>query len=299
MTKSQQMRIFMYHGVTRACADSFQKQLRDLSTRYRIVPLSAIVQNASHRVSCADAAITFDDGLENNYTVVYPVLQKLNLPATFFVCPGLIEKRKWSWNCEARARLAAMERADRRAIARELSIRNSQIEGIVEWMKAAPLASRNFAENRIRHASSAFVPTPEQHEQFDPLTWEQLSNMDPHLISIGSHSLSHSILSTMMDAEIEFDARESRRLLENRLGCLVEFFCYPNGSYDHRVVGIIQRHYRAAVCTVAGTVKLGADLYTLPRIPREGSAKYGLRIYQWFRQLHHDSGLRVPAGNVD
>ena len=35
------------------------------------------------------AAVTFDDGLRNNLTVATPLLQELNIRATFYVCPGL------------------------------------------------------------------------------------------------------------------------------------------------------------------------------------------------------------------
>lgn len=298
MNEPPKMRILMYHGVTASCATSFEKQLRYLGTRFRIVPLSTIVHNAANRIGCGETAITFDDGLENNFTVVYPVLKRLSLPATFFVCPGLIDKRAWSWNYEARARLYEMKLVHRRAIARELGAPVARVEKIIEWMKAAPLCSRRAAEARIRAATPNFTATPKQREQFDPMTWEQLASVDPRLISIGSHTLSHPILSIMTDAEIDFEARESRRMLEERLGRSVEFFCYPNGAYNDRVVRVVRKYYRGAVTARPGTIGVGADLYTLPRIPSESSTDLLSRVYQWLRQPLIGSNTRVPLGIV-
>jgi peptidoglycan/xylan/chitin deacetylase (PgdA/CDA1 family) len=192
-----------------------------------------------------------------------------------------------------------MKLIDRLATANELGIRTARVEKIIDWMKAAPLRLRRAAEVRIRAATPQFAPTLEQREQFDPMTWEQLSGMDPALISIGSHTLSHPILSTMTDSEIDFEVRESRRILEERLKRSVEFFCYPNGDYDDRIVAVVRKHYRAAVTALPGTIGAGADLYTLPRIPSESSAGLVGRIYRWFRQPHGASFAHLLAGIVD
>lgn len=41
------------------------------------------------------AALTFDDGAVDNYTIVLPLLRKFRAPATFYVCPGLLGRRVW------------------------------------------------------------------------------------------------------------------------------------------------------------------------------------------------------------
>jgi peptidoglycan/xylan/chitin deacetylase (PgdA/CDA1 family) len=34
-----------------------------------------------------ELALTFDDGLRNQFELAYPALRRLGTPATFFVCP--------------------------------------------------------------------------------------------------------------------------------------------------------------------------------------------------------------------
>jgi peptidoglycan/xylan/chitin deacetylase (PgdA/CDA1 family) len=99
--------------------------------------------------------------------------------------------------------------------------------------------------------------------------WDDLKSLDTGLIMIGSHTLTHPILTTLSTDEINAELRESRRCLEQKLGHTVDFFCYPNGSYDARVYEAVKNNYRAAVTTEIGVLngKETLDLHRLPRIP--------------------------------
>ena len=103
-------RIIMYHGVSASEAERFADQLSYLSQNFRIVSFKDMLEQIREHGGPApdDIVLTFDDGLRNNFSVVYPLLQKFKAPATFFVCPGLINSRKWLWNHEARCRLKTL-----------------------------------------------------------------------------------------------------------------------------------------------------------------------------------------------
>jgi peptidoglycan/xylan/chitin deacetylase (PgdA/CDA1 family) len=67
---------------------------------------------------------------------------------------------------------------------------------------------------------------------------------------IGSHSLSHSSLSELPEARMKQEVEASRRQLSNAIDADVPSFCYPNGSYDARVVGAVRiAGYECAVTT--------------------------------------------------
>src|SRR3982751_2913512 len=85
------------------------------------------------------AALTFDDGLRTNVAVAYPILNKLGVHATFFVCPGLIDAHQWLWNHEARQRLCSMAPAEREEFAAHVGA-PGEVEDFIEWMKKLPLA---------------------------------------------------------------------------------------------------------------------------------------------------------------
>ena len=64
----------------------FQRHLEFFRRHFRVVPLRDIVQKLERgqRLN-RELAITFDDGYRDNFETAAPVLEKLSLPATFFV----------------------------------------------------------------------------------------------------------------------------------------------------------------------------------------------------------------------
>ena len=263
-------RIIMYHGIPEKHAAGFRAQMHYFVRNFRVISLGKMVWDLVKRGDPGPPKIvlTFDDGLRNNLTVVYPVLRELSIPATFFVCPGLLEDGRWLWNHEARCRLQTLSEAQFAAFTAHLGLACGSVENAVEWMKTLPNAQRVRAEQLIRRSTRGFVPTHEQRQTYEIMDWEQLRSLDPRLVTIGSHTLTHPILTGLDDHQIELELVESRRLLEQRLQRPVEYFCYPNGSHDQRVQRAVARHYAAAVTTESGIVgERDHDLHLLPRIP--------------------------------
>lgn len=264
-------RILMYHGVGTEGAQALAAQVRYLARNFKIVSLEAMVNRlaGNHAINANEIVLTFDDGLRNNLTVVYPILRALQVPAAFFVCSSLIGSGKWLWNHEARCRLKTLSNEALTDLRNTLLARDPSAEGIVEWMKTLKPAQRQRAEEQIRSATPSFRPTAAQHEAYDIMDWDDLKSLDQGLIMIGSHTMTHPILTTLSTDEISSELRESRRCLEQNLGCSIDFFCYPNGSYDTRVYEAVKNNYRAAVTTETGVLngKDPLDLHRLPRIP--------------------------------
>ena len=269
--------VIMFHGVDdiHMPVEAFETNLRWLAERFRIVSLADVVDGmlAGRRPDPrGELALTFDDGLSNHFNVAYPVLQRLQLPATFFVCPQLIEDRRWIWNQEARARLLEMTPEARAEFAQSnLGLALEGVETLVQRMKHLSLADRQRAEADLRQRTSNFVASPLARRRFDPLTWEQVAQLDSSLITIGSHSLSHPILPLIDDSALEREVAASRSMLEQRLGRSVDLFCYPNGAQDDRVHASVARNYRAAVTTNYGFVRPLDDAHRLMRIPAASS----------------------------
>src|SRR5207237_9292973 len=125
-------------------------------------------------------ALTFDDGLRNNVEVAYPMLRRLGLPATFFICPGLIEEARWLWTHEMRRRLRWLDPADRQ-----------QPDRLVDWMKRLDIAARREVEHAVRDATARLVPSAAERDEFDLAGWEQLRRLQPGLPAIGTPTRTH------------------------------------------------------------------------------------------------------------
>jgi peptidoglycan/xylan/chitin deacetylase (PgdA/CDA1 family) len=73
-------------------AAAFTAQVRDLQRRgYGFLTLSELVARLRGNLPLDRlCALTFDDGSEDNATVLPPLLERLGVPATLYVCPGLL-----------------------------------------------------------------------------------------------------------------------------------------------------------------------------------------------------------------
>ena len=89
---------------------------------------------------------------------------------------------------------------------------------------------------------------------------------------IGAHTLTHPDLTGVSAAQLEREVAGSKRLLERRFGIEVDFFCYPGGRFDARVV----REVKAAGYVGATTTREGLarrdEPFTLRRIRVSGAA---------------------------
>lgn len=111
--------ILAYHGIAefpsrydpaRLCVSPqrLSRQVRSLLRRdYRFVRVSELAARL-HSGSKLDGlcALTFDDGTEDNATNLAPILRALGVPATLFVCPGLMGG-SYPW-CEPEAGMRFM-----------------------------------------------------------------------------------------------------------------------------------------------------------------------------------------------
>jgi peptidoglycan/xylan/chitin deacetylase (PgdA/CDA1 family) len=258
--------IFLCHGTPRAAAARLERQLRYLRRAFTIVPLVEFAASmAAPRVAGERrrAAIMFDDGLRSNVLVAYPILRALGIPATFFVCPGLIEERRWLWTHEARRRLQFAGPRLREELGAELDA-PAEVEAFVQWMKEIDFPHRTRVEARLRDATAAFRPSERDREAFDLAGWDELRSLDPSIVTVSSHTMTHPVLPSMSAAQIEAELRDSRRMIEAKLARPAELFSYPNGDADERTLACVRRHYRAAVSCNSMT---RSDPHLMPNVP--------------------------------
>jgi peptidoglycan/xylan/chitin deacetylase (PgdA/CDA1 family) len=99
------------------------------------------------------------------------------------------------------------------------------------------------------------------------MTLEQVLALARKGHEIGSHTLSHPILTRLDDAELEREVARSKAELETWLGLEIHGFCYPNGDHDERVRAHVRTAgYRWACSTRAGRNHADLDAFDLQRI---------------------------------
>ena len=150
-------------------------------------------------------------------------------------------------------------------------------EKIVEHMKTMENNRRIGTEHLIRSLTQDFETAQQQHDLYDTMSWEELKSLDPALITIGSHTVHHPVLTRLPYEEMRYQIQESKQWLQRRLNRPIDFFCYPNGDYDESAAQVVAQNYKAAVTTKAGYFDKGDDVYQINRIP----APDKLPLFAW------------------
>ncbi|HET7856064.1 MAG TPA: polysaccharide deacetylase family protein [Gaiellaceae bacterium] len=83
---------------------------------------------------------------------------------------------------------------------------------------------------------------------------------------LASHTLTHPDLTAVDDATLRREVGRSRQLLRRRFGVRVDFFCYPAGRYDARVVEAVRAAGHLGATTTAPGLAGPKHLFTLKRI---------------------------------
>lgn len=110
--------VICFHRVNDRVADSlttppavFDELMRIVRAEYQPIAMSRLVSKLSGGDSLPPnaIAITFDDGYKDNRTIAAPILDKYDLPATFFLTSGYIDTdRVFPWDQDSPVKHAMM-----------------------------------------------------------------------------------------------------------------------------------------------------------------------------------------------
>ena len=94
--------VFAYHSISNSSyiyatpPDEFERQLLLLKKYCTVIRLGEVEELFKTGLTSRKpyAVVTFDDGIKDNFTTAFPILKKLDVPATIFVSTALMNK-KW------------------------------------------------------------------------------------------------------------------------------------------------------------------------------------------------------------
>lgn len=222
-------------GVLGPAQLNFDRQVKWLKENFDVVSegeiLEAIRARSSYKSRCA--AITFDDGYRDNYTLALPVLKRHSVPSIFFVCPGLIDSRQLGW-WDLISYLVKKSNKPFATIDGEPLPLGPQagatIESLQNRMKVRRRCETATLIQKLSEACDVPLPDPElQASQL--MTWEQIQDAAGGGVSIGSHTCTHPVLTTIDEERQRWEMRESKKVLEQRLGSRIRTIAYPVGRY--------------------------------------------------------------------
>jgi len=281
--RPESLLIIMYHRF-RADDDKgyvlkqsdFRKQMAYITRNFAVVALEDYLSlpPQSRKRLKNPAALTIDDGYRNFYRYAFPVLQQFSIPATIYVPVNFIEQGGWMWQDRNKYILV---NAGKKTFSLEWQgvahrFETGAFEALMKSMDTAyalsmslPLAMREDFSNALARAAGVSLPEKPAAE-FEPLSWDDLREMEKYGVHIGSHTMNHEILTRVESERLAHELRGSRQILEDRLGHQVQGFCYPNGDFNAAVVKAVEESgYRYAVTTQGGLNEVSTPLMRLKR----------------------------------
>jgi peptidoglycan/xylan/chitin deacetylase (PgdA/CDA1 family) len=177
-------------------------------------------------------ALTFDDGYRDNLTLAVPTLQRLGIPATVFLVPGILDGAVdpwWERLAWALSRATA-ERVRFEDLDLDLSSREKRVTA-VESVEAV-LRSRSEAARTAAVAELVAMLAPEGSYRADELfmRWDEAKALLARGIEVGSHTMRHAIMAREDATSQLEDLRESKERLEAGLQTPITSLAYPNGQ---------------------------------------------------------------------
>jgi peptidoglycan/xylan/chitin deacetylase (PgdA/CDA1 family) len=238
----------------------FERHLRHLRRRYRVLPASRLSEAAANRARGRrlPVAVSFDDDLPSHLSIAAPALKRARLPATFFLTgAGLSGPFSLWWQLLQRAwdghlvDAALLEAWGIRG--RDVSIR--QVARRIQDMSPA---ERDAATASLRAAVGGDAPD-------DTLSNGGVDALAAAGFEIGFHTKRHDDLVSLADEELHLAMSAGRTELERIAGPL-STISYPHGRADGRVAAAARSAgFRFGFVADGSAVASGDDPHLLGR----------------------------------
>jgi len=268
-------------------AENFRRQIRLLKSQYRVVSPEDVLHWAADRQELPRRSVllTCDDGLLNTLTDMAPILQEEGLSCLFFVLGASADQNSQTlWYEDLYLLLLAApagaysfdslkmtvelgDRAQRRSAWWNLVRNLSQFD---HSARASFIETSRVKFGPFDHLKAECTGNEAWHRRFGLLSREDLRQLVERGMTIGSHTVSHPILSEQSSELAWKEIMESRSLLENAVEKPVWALAYPYGdaaSVTAREQEMAERAgFQCAFMNVGGGFGAPLPRFALPRV---------------------------------
>ncbi len=265
--------VLMYHRIADSQADvwniaispeNLEEQLKYLKKAGRVIPLKELVKEVRNKkIKKNSVVITFDDGYADNFYIAKPLLEKYNLPATFFIPSINIGQQKEFWWDELEQiilytkELPSSISITINDITIELSLNdeNKLTDEIISrqiawkayeeppstlrcdiflkiWEALKPLKNEQQQEylKTIRSWAGCNISS---RPQYQCMSIEQMKILaENELFTIEAHSSTHAALAFHDKSFQDKELISNKNYLEKILNKKIDMLAYPYGSYN-------------------------------------------------------------------
>lgn len=253
----------------------FSKMIKFLKKEYDVRPLSDIFIEGIDVSKCC--FITFDDATLDFYDNALPMLKEEQIPFTQFVPTEAINLKDAIWTNKLFAAWDSLDQRIQVAIEDDCVMTLEPKPQITDVLKVVVILRQRSSAERDFFLTQLYEKVLVA-KRIEHMSWAQLQECKA-FGSLGSHSVSHPDLKHAENLHREILVSKENMAQQ---GLDADYFAYPFGSFDEKVIDIVLKNYLAAFTTEEKllSLKKGGSKYTIPRISilNEGIEKFAFRI---------------------
>ena len=280
--------------------------------RIRVVDLATLIQDGVEGRDAREPAVAFtiDDGYHDQADVGIPLFLRYDCPVTTFVATGFLDGLHWMWNdqiayivCATRFDSVALDGAHGGGLLRwtDRASRLAAADSLLRRCKSDPrLSGRAFVAALAERLQVTIPASPPP--EYRPMQWDDVRRLEARGARFGAHTVWHSVLSHLTEAESYAELRDSGARLAEVVREPSPVFCYPFGQSEHVHPTHMEQArrcgYAAAVVASPGYVD-GASLrdspmsrYQVARFALEQDPRRNMRIVNGFERLREMAARR-------
>ncbi len=256
-------------------ADEFERQVDYLVRHYHVATGDEVRAFLVERRPLPPNSVflTFDDGYRNNYAEALSILRRFGATAAFFLTADFVGRADaylWFDRLDAILRVVPHHEIAEWSRAHAFSSEFGSGDQLRAWIKNVSKDRREWMLDALENTFGRLVAEQEAGRSCEPMNWDHVREMAAAGMTIGSHTMSHQILSRASLDEVRHELVASRERIEMETGKRCWCFSYPNGERsDFRPsdqAAVKAAGYDCAFTQLPGFVTAAADAYGLPRI---------------------------------
>jgi len=257
-----------------ATKNDFEWQVKYIKKHYNAITFSELFACIEGQKSLPKnpVIITFDDGFIDNFTNAYQILLENSIPATFFISTDYIGKKGTFWFDFVAIAIKNLPdgnyKNSKHNIQFEINdIDDSKTKVIYILLSKMKLIKNSERLELIHWLEEIYNPTSISNEI---MTWDNVREMASNGMEIGSHSVSHPILSQLSASELKKEIIESKLEIQEQLHIDCNVIAYPVGgknAFNKDVEKLVEENYNFGCSYISGVnTKKNIDYYSLKRL---------------------------------
>lgn len=196
--------------------EDFEKQLLFLKNNGHTFIHFSDLNNPELAKISKPTVIFFDDGFRDVLVNARPILQKHGIPATIFITTGLVERTHFLWTLGVRSVLP-----------------ESEAEQKIQELKKLGRIERKKREEKLNISRD-----PSSFNVF--LNWDEVGELSRAGFEVSLHGKTHEKFTDLSPEELDEEFKDSKRILEERLGKNIQEVSYPYGRHNDTVLKYTQ-----------------------------------------------------------